>query len=95
MRIYDIILKKREGNILTKEEIEYFVEGYTQGIIPDYQASAFMMALYFQKMNREETVFLTKAMVNSGDILDLSSIKGRKAVSYTHLEWILNYILVP
>ncbi|HHT50179.1 MAG TPA: pyrimidine-nucleoside phosphorylase [Eubacteriaceae bacterium] len=78
MRIYDIILKKREGNILTKEEIEYFVEGYTQGIIPDYQASAFMMALYFQKMNREETVFLTKAMVNSGDILDLSSIKGRK-----------------
>ena len=57
MRIYDIILKKREGNILTKEEIEYFVEGYTQGIIPDYQASAFMMALYFQKMNREETVF--------------------------------------
>ena len=63
MRIYDIILK-REGISLQRRD-RVFCGGYTQGIIPDYQASAFMMALYFQKMNREETVFLTKAMVNS------------------------------
>ncbi len=78
MRMYDIILKKRQGNVLTKEEIQYFVDGYTKGIIPDYQASAFMMTLFFQKMTREETVILTEAMMNSGDILDLSPIKGIK-----------------
>lgn len=78
MRMYDIILKKRKGAVLTKEEIDFFIEGYSQGIIPDYQASAFMMTLFFQKMNRDETVFLTKAMINSGDILDLSPIRGIK-----------------
>ncbi len=76
--MYDIILKKRKGAVLTKEEIDFFIEGYSQGIIPDYQASAFMMTLFFQKMNRDETVFLTKAMINSGDILDLSPIRGIK-----------------
>lgn len=78
MRMYDLILKKRNGNELTTEEINYFVKEYTEGNIPDYQASAFLMAIYFQKMNRRETVDLTKAMVNSGDILDLSKIEGIK-----------------
>ena len=76
--MYDIILKKRQGKILTKEEIQYFIDGYTKGDIPDYQASAFMMALFFQKMNKEETMMLTEAMMNSGEILDLSAIKGIK-----------------
>lgn len=79
MRMYDIILKKRSGEALTKEEIEYFVNGYTNGEIPDYQVSALLMAIYFKKMTPEETLNLTMAMVNSGDILDLSEIKGIKA----------------
>lgn len=78
MRMYDIIFKKRQGHTLTKEEIQYFIKGYTKGDIPDYQASAFMMALFFQKMNTEETVLLTEAMAKSGDTLDLSNIKGIK-----------------
>ncbi|WP_050607575.1 pyrimidine-nucleoside phosphorylase [Clostridium niameyense] len=78
MRMYDLILKKRNGNELTTEEINYFVKEYTAGNVPDYQASALLMAIYFQKMNRRETVDLTKAMVNSGDILDLSKIQGIK-----------------
>lgn len=79
MRMYDLILKKRNGGRLSKEEIEYFVKGYTSGEIPDYQAAALMMAVYFQKMNDEETFDLTMAMADSGDRLDLSGIKGVKA----------------
>lgn len=78
MGMYDIILKKREGKALNKEEIQFFVEGTTKGDIPDYQISALMMAIYFQKMNKEETVYLTEAMMHSGDILDLSQIQGIK-----------------
>lgn len=78
MNMYDIILKKRNGHALTKEEIGYFVKGFTHGTIPDYQASALMMAIYFQKMNKEETIYLTEAMMNSGDVLDLSKIEGIK-----------------
>lgn len=78
MRIYDIILKKRNGLELTKEEIEYFVNGYTKGEIPDYQISALLMAIYFSKMNERETYGLTMAMANSGDMLDLSAIEGIK-----------------
>jgi pyrimidine-nucleoside phosphorylase len=78
MRMYDIILKKRNGEELTKEEIQFFVEGYTKGTIPDYQASALMMAIYFKKMNKRETADLTLAMVNSGAVIDLSTIKGIK-----------------
>ncbi len=78
MRMYDIIMKKRNGGTLTKEEIEYFIEGYTKGEIPDYQVSALMMAIYFQKMNEEETLSLTMAMAASGDMLDLSEIHGIK-----------------
>lgn len=78
MRMYDIILKKRKGLELTKEEIEFFVQGYTKGEIPDYQASALLMAIFFNKMNKRETADLTMAMVNSGDKLDLSKINGIK-----------------
>lgn len=78
MRMYDVIMKKRNGGVLTREEIDFFIEGYTKGDIPDYQASALMMAVYFQGMNDEETYHLTMAMTNSGETLDLSSIQGIK-----------------
>ena len=78
MRMYDIILKKRNGGELTKEEIDFFVEGYTRGEIPDYQVSALMMAVYFRKMTEAETLALTMAMAHSGDMLDLSAIRGIK-----------------
>ncbi|MDD6808160.1 MAG: pyrimidine-nucleoside phosphorylase [Oscillospiraceae bacterium] len=76
MRMYDIIQKKRNGNELTKEEINFFIEGYTKGEIPDYQASALCMAIYFNGMTSDETVALTLAMAHSGDMMDLSSIPG-------------------
>ena len=78
MRIYDIIAKKRDGFELSKEEIEYFVNGFTDGEIPDYQISSLLMAIYFSGMNDTETLNLTMAMANSGDILDLSAISGVK-----------------
>ena len=78
MRMYDIIMKKRNGEALSKPEIDFFIEGYTKGDIPDYQVSALMMAIYFQGMNEQETVNLTMAMANSGDMLDLSAIEGIK-----------------
>ena len=78
MRMYDIIVKKRKGIELSKEEINFFVQGFTKGEIPDYQASALLMAIFFNKMNKRETADLTMAMVNSGDVIDLSSIKGIK-----------------
>lgn len=78
MRMYDIIMKKRNGEELTTEEINFFVEEYTENRIPDYQVSALMMAIYFQKMNKRETAELTKAMVESGEVVDLSAIEGIK-----------------
>ena len=78
MRMYDIIMKKRNGGELSKEEIRFFIEGYTKGEIPDYQVSALMMAIYFQKMTERETYELTMAMAHSGEMLDLSSIHGCK-----------------
>ncbi len=78
MRMYDIITKKRDGHPLSKEEINFFIQGYTKGEIPDYQASALLMAIYFNKMNKEETLNLTKAVIDSGDSFDLSHIKGIK-----------------
>lgn len=74
----DIIYKKREGGKLSKAEIEYFIGGYVAGDIPDYQASALLMAIFFQKLDREETFQLTDAMRYSGDTIDLSPIKGIK-----------------
>lgn len=78
MRMYDLILKKRNGEELTTEEINFFVDSYTKGNIPDYQVSALLMAIYFQKMNKRETSDLTMAMVNSGEVLNLDAIEGVK-----------------
>lgn len=78
MRMYDLIMKKRNGGALTEEEIAYMISGYTKGEIPDYQMSAMMMAIYFMGMNEEETLHLTMAMAQSGDMLDLSDISGVK-----------------
>lgn len=78
MRMYDVILKKRRGEELTKEEINFFVKGFTCGEIPDYQASALLMAIFFNKMNKRETADLTMAMVKSGDEINLNSINGIK-----------------
>lgn len=74
----DIIEKKRDGGSLSKSEISFFVNGYSRGEIPDYQASALAMAIYFRGMNPEETANLTDAMMHSGDTIDLSSIAGVK-----------------
>lgn len=78
MNMYDLIMKKKKGLELTNEEIRYMIEGYTKEEIPDYQMSAMMMAICFQGMTPEETKNLTLAMAESGDILNLSEIKGIK-----------------
>lgn len=78
MRMIDIIEKKRDGKSLSKEEIEFFIKGYTEGDIPDYQASSLAMAIFFQDMNEEERAALTMAMVNSGDVIDFNGIKVDK-----------------
>lgn len=76
--MYDIIVKKRDGYPLAKAEIDFFVHGYANGEIPDYQLSALLMAIYFQGMDDEESAHLTMAMARSGDMLDLSEIDGVK-----------------
>ena len=78
MRMVDVISKKRDGKELTTKEINFFIEGYTKGTIPDYQASSLAMAIYFQDMNDRERADLTMAMVNSGETIDLSKIEGIK-----------------
>lgn len=78
MRMYDLIMKKRNGGALSDEEIRFMVQGYTRGDIPDYQMSAMMMAIYFRGMNAGETLALTMEMAGSGDMLDLSDIRGVK-----------------
>lgn len=78
MRMVDIIEKKRNGNVLTNKEIEFFINGYIKNEIPDYQVSALLMAIYYKGMNSEEISSLTKYMLHSGDIIDLSAIKGVK-----------------
>ncbi|AOC58272.1 MULTISPECIES: pyrimidine-nucleoside phosphorylase [Bacillus] len=78
MRMVDIIAKKRDGKELSSEEISFFVKEYTDGTIPDYQASALAMAIFFQDMTDQERADLTLAMANSGDTIDLSAIEGIK-----------------
>ena len=77
MRAYDVILKKRNGGKLSKEELEFMVMGYVKGEIPDYQMSAFLMAVYFRHMDEEERAILTEIMARSGDMVDLSDIPGK------------------
>ncbi len=78
MRMYDLIEKKKKGEELSTEEIQYMIAGFTDGSIPDYQMSAMTMAIYFQGMNKRETVDLTLAIRDSGDVMDLSGIHGVK-----------------
>ncbi len=78
MRPQDIIKKKREGGTLSQQEIQFLIDGYISGKIPDYQLSAFTMALFFQGATREETVALTHSMLHSGIVVDLSTIPGKK-----------------
>jgi len=78
MRFLDLITKKRDNKVLTKEEIEFFIEAYTKNEIPDYQMSAMLMAIYFNGMNHEEATHLALAMRDSGDVVDLSGIDGIK-----------------
>ncbi|MFP9126741.1 pyrimidine-nucleoside phosphorylase [Niallia sp. BSM11] len=78
MRMVDLIEKKRDGRELTEEEISFIINGYTDGTIPDYQISAFTMAVFFQGMTEKERADLTMAMVHSGDVIDLSAIEGIK-----------------
>ena len=79
MRAVDVIQRKRDGQELTREEIDFFIRGYTAGSIPDYQASAFTMAVFFRGMTAAETVALTEAMMRSGEVLDFSDLPGPKA----------------
>lgn len=78
MNFLDIIQKKKENKALSEEEIKFFIENYVRGEIPDYQVSAFLMAIYFNKLNLDETYYLTKAMIDSGDRVDLSEVPGSK-----------------
>jgi len=78
MFVPELIIKKKEGKKLSKEEINFLIKGYTDGSIPDYQMSALTMAICFQGMDKEETANLTDAMMHSGDVLDLTKINGKK-----------------
>jgi pyrimidine-nucleoside phosphorylase len=78
MRVYDLIKTKRDGGILTREEIDFVVEGHMKSEIPDYQISALLMAIYFSGMNSQESMDLTRAMMQSGKVLNLSGIPGPK-----------------
>src|SRR5690625_2445294 len=78
MNMYSLIEKKRNGRELSKEEIDFIIAGYTNDEIPDYQVSALLMAIFFQDMTEDERADLTMAMVESGDVINLSHIKGTK-----------------
>lgn len=78
MRMYDIIMKKREGKELLESEINFFIDEYVKGAVPDYQVAALLMAIYFKGMTDKETTALTMSMASSGEIVDLSAIEGIK-----------------
>ena len=78
MRMVDLIAKKRNGKSLSSEEISQMIQEYVEGSIPDYQMSAFLMAVFFQGMTEEETLAMTNAVAHSGDMVDLSAIEGIK-----------------
>jgi pyrimidine-nucleoside phosphorylase len=78
MRMFDIIAKKRDGERISPQELEFFIKGYTEGSIPDYQAAAFLMAVYLKGLDNDETAELTRLMAESGEKLDLSAIRGVK-----------------
>ena len=78
MRMYDIIDKKKRGGSLTRDEIEYFINGYVNDNIPDYQVSALLMSIYYKGMTDDELVNITDIMAHSGDMIDLSEINGIK-----------------
>ena len=78
MRMVDLIIKKRQGEALSREEIAFWIDGYVNGVIPDYQTSAMTMAILFRGMSEEEVINLTDLMEHSGDTLDLSNLKGVK-----------------
>ncbi|MFI5169929.1 MAG: pyrimidine-nucleoside phosphorylase, partial [Vicinamibacterales bacterium] len=79
MRAVDVIQKKRDGGELRPEEIDFLIRGYAKGEVPDYQASAFTMAVYFKGMSPAETVALTTSMMHTGEVLDLSDLPGPRA----------------
>lgn len=78
MRMYDVIAKKRDGYELSQDEIAYVIRGFVSGEIPDYQMSSFLMAVYFKGLNEAETLIMTNEVAHSGDMVDLSPIKGIK-----------------
>ena len=78
MTTFEIIANKRDGRVLSREEINFFIQNYTNGDIPDYQMSALLMAIYLKGMNFEETAHLTNVMLHSGETIDLSNISGEK-----------------
>ncbi|MBQ1510644.1 MAG: thymidine phosphorylase, partial [Selenomonadaceae bacterium] len=78
MRMYDLIMKKRNGGVLTDLEIEEMITGYVKGDVADYQMSAMLMAIWFKGMTDHETTQLTLVMARSGDMIDLSAIEGKK-----------------
>ena len=78
MRMVDLIIKKRNNEALSHEEIKYLIDGYVNGNIPDYQVSAFLMAVYFNGMTSDEQLYFTRAMLESGEQIDLSAISGVK-----------------
>ena len=87
MRMYDIIKKKRDGLALSEREIGFFVNGYTKGEIPDYQASALLMAIWFRGMSAEETAALTLAIRGSGETLHFSGIEACAWISIPRAAW--------
>ncbi|MGB1286253.1 MAG: hypothetical protein ACPG7F_06965 [Aggregatilineales bacterium] len=94
MRAVDIIQKKRDKQALSDEEIRFFIEGLTAGDIADYQASALLMAIYLNGMNREETVTLTLAMAESGQMMDLSDISDYIVLAIKQ-RWLCYLWLLP